>query len=273
MRAGDRDVEPVEEEQAVGQPGQRVVIGEVLDLRGGVDRAAPLVLEQPDHHAEGDRELEEEVDDVERGHVRRRASGAVGEQRERQVVELLDAVEQERDPDEAVAEAGVPGAGTEDESRGDPERRRAERGADEGADEHRNRRVELRAEAENDERHRDPDDDRRGHEPALVPLVDGPPDGDLVRPEDEPEHPEERRRHRDHADRDVQRTLAAAGVAQHGGDRDRDEHDARGKPGTGPVAEVAVLEDALEMGEHDADEEGADGLHEQGRDDERHIEY
>jgi len=37
------------------------------------------------------------------------------------------------------------------------------------------------------------------------------------------------------------------------------------------VPEVTVLENALEVGEDDAGEQRANGLHEEGRDDERHI--
>ncbi len=53
MRLRDRDDEPVDEQRPVRQPGQRVVIGEVLDFRAGQLGGLTLVFEQAGDHAHG----------------------------------------------------------------------------------------------------------------------------------------------------------------------------------------------------------------------------
>ena len=76
LGAGQRRPQMPEQQAAVGQVGQRVVVGQVLDLvRGGEDPLA-LVLEQPGHHADPDQRLEQEVERPEIGRVVHRADAA-----------------------------------------------------------------------------------------------------------------------------------------------------------------------------------------------------
>ena len=59
----------VEEQLPVGQAGERVVIGDALDLRRRLHRRLPFFLQQPDHEAHREGEIQHHVHEAERGEV------------------------------------------------------------------------------------------------------------------------------------------------------------------------------------------------------------
>jgi hypothetical protein len=81
--------QPVQQETAVGKPGECVVVGKVLRAAGGAERPGALLLQQARHHPESDHPLQEEVEHSHVGGVGGVAAGPQRVRRQAEVVELL----------------------------------------------------------------------------------------------------------------------------------------------------------------------------------------
>ena len=88
----------VEKELPVGEPRERVVVRDLLDLRRGVHRRLPLLLEQPDDESHREAEVQHDVDETERGEPEgvEDTDIAIGRQREEVDLVRRDAEEGER---------------------------------------------------------------------------------------------------------------------------------------------------------------------------------
>ena len=250
-----------QEEDAIGEVGQGVVVGEVLDLARGLRRPLALLVEEPDHHAEADRRLEGDVEDGERGGIEPDpVAEEVRAQQEHEIVELLQPVEEERARGQQTAVAHLAGRRAKDaearEREGEAGEQEPRAGLHEeagaGGDEERGG---HRADGD----HREQDEEGAAQEPAhhaagrhLAGAEEQP--GDLPVAGDDRDRGQEK---------DRRSGLREMG-GKEGGEAAAKKEDAGGPPAPGPVEQVLAPVGMVEAEQHHGEDDGARRLGELG---------
>ena len=257
----------IEEQLSVGQPRERVVIGDLLDLGRGVHRRLPLLLEEPDDEPHRQPEIEHDVDEAERREPQRVQRPDVRIGRQREVLDLVRRQPEEGERHGAAADGARDPRGAADrpsrhergERHEDPPQRHAELIDQLGIgrvppEEHRQQTAKQGG-RDDDASHRRPR--QRGARRQL-----------------EGSHQQERelkassdaRQHRDHRVRRIGDRPAGRPIQDDARQRAARGVRREGEPAPRPMTEEGAPVAALQPDEHEGDEQRRASLHQQAGD-------
>ena len=246
----------LDQQVAVGQIGQGVVIGEVLDAVRGGEHPLALVLQQPGHHADADQALEQEVERPEVGGIGHRADLDRLRHDDHQVMDLVQPVEQEGAGHQSAAEARAvrpaepdpPGRGED----GGPQQ--------EGPQPDPHQEADLRSGIQGQGDGAGCEQQEEGQHGTPEAAGEGLRGGGLVRAEEHPRGLPVAGGDGDQRSREARRRRGWQMGSQVDRERVGEQPDAERPPAPSPGEQIGALVEAMKAHQHDRQNDGAQGL-------------